>query len=190
MTAWIVEHADGSLTQHASAPGTAGIDPGRRWAAMPRLLVSDGTERWDWSARAIVEDAARVETRLIALVKAEAERRKMEHASAGGYKKAEYAAKEREVAAWDALGATAGAILVAFMALAPAARAARFPYAVASAASFRDTPAAAIDRFRAGIARAAPIPRIAGVEEAACNAIRAARTAAAKRAAYAAIIWN
>jgi len=47
---WIVEHADGSLTQHHEQPGTAGIARGKRRARTPR--IGDlGVERWLWSAR-------------------------------------------------------------------------------------------------------------------------------------------
>lgn len=47
---WIVEHADGSVTQHHERPGTAGIDRGKRRAKTPR--IGDlGVERWLWSAK-------------------------------------------------------------------------------------------------------------------------------------------
>jgi hypothetical protein len=137
----------------------------------------------------ITEIPAAVEAQLIALIKLEAERRKMLLASPGGYKKAEYAAKEREVAAWDALGTTPDAILAAFGLLPAVQRATRFAYAMAAVDRFGGTPAAAIARFRAGITRSALIPRLAAEEEHACLAIRAATTVAAKRAAYAAVLW-
>lgn len=147
-------------------------------------------ETVDPTTGAITEVPALVEALLIGMVKIEAERRKMERATAGGYKKTEYADKAREVADADTLGTTAAAILAAISALSPAQQVARFPYAAASAAAFGDTVAKALDRFRAGQARAAPVTRIAATEERACAQIRAATTASAKRTAYNAVTWS
>lgn len=147
-------------------------------------------EAVDPATGAIAEVPALVEALLIAAVKTEAEQRKMERATAGGYKKTEYAEKAREIANADALGTTAAAILAALGALSPAQQVARFPYAAASAAAFGDTVAKALDRFRVGQARAASVTRIAAAEERACAQIRAATTAAAKRAAFTAITWG
>ena len=69
-------------------------------------------------------------------------------------------------------------------------KAVRFKWALASQAAFGEpTIAPAIERFRAGVNRAAINPRIGAVEEKATAAIRAATTAAAKRAVVAAVVW-
>lgn len=146
-----------------------------------------GLQRWNGSAW--VEDAAKVEAGLLALLKAEAERRKMTFLSAGGAKKAEYAQKAAEVAFWDSLGGTVTAIVAAFNLLPASARQAKFGYALADAAAFGDTVQDAIARFRAGMTSSQKVPSIAAVEAKGCAAIKAATTAAAKRAAATAVNW-
>lgn len=47
---WIVEHADGDVTQHHEMPNTAGIDGGRRSAKTPRMGDLE-IERWDWKRK-------------------------------------------------------------------------------------------------------------------------------------------
>lgn len=132
-----------------------------------------------------VDDAGKVETLLLGAVKVEAERRKMLAMSPGGAKKAEYAEKRAEVVAWDSLGGTASAILVAFNALPQAVRESRFGHAIADAAAFGDTPAAAIGRFRVGLGKAAAFRLVSALEAKVCADIRAATTVAGKRAAAA-----
>lgn len=50
---WLVEHEDGSLTQHHEEPGTAGIDAGVRVIEVERE-IDFAVEAWDWSEGAIV----------------------------------------------------------------------------------------------------------------------------------------
>lgn len=136
------------------------------------------------------ENVEAVERELLAKVKAEAEQRQMMNATPGGYKKAEYAAKLAEVLAWDSLAGTATLILTAFNALPSNTRALRFKWAIASAASMGDTPADAIARFRGGVSRSQMLDaRIGATAEKACADIRKAASAAAKRAAAAAVVW-
>lgn len=137
-----------------------------------------------------VEDAAQVEMALIAAVKLLAEQRKMEVATVGGYKKTEYAAKRAEVNAFDALGSTLTAVLAALNLIPAATRATRFAYAYADAAAFGDTIDKAIERFRTGMNASSKAATLAAAEAKGCAAIRAASTAAAKRAAFAAINWG
>lgn len=146
---------------------------------------------WDWSAEArrFVENPAKVEAQLVAAIKDEAEKRKMTMATPGGMKKSEYAEKRAEVLAWKSLGATAGTILAAFNLLPLATRQTRFAHALDDSAAFGDTPADAIARFEAGMARAAPTTKISAREAKACADVRSATTVAAKRAVAAAIVW-
>jgi len=71
---WIVEHADGGVSQHFSEPGTAGIATGVRWALTPRMgdLVA---EAWDWEAGAWACDLGALRDTLTAAIDAERRRR-------------------------------------------------------------------------------------------------------------------
>ncbi|WP_260597806.1 hypothetical protein [Sphingomonas endolithica] len=164
--------------------GTQGAGAG--WSLLPPGY-DDATHAWSTEAKAMVEDAAKVEGLLVAEVKAEAERQRALSTSPGEFKQAEYAAKRAEVVAWDMLGTTAAAILTAFNGLSAVRRETRFAYAIADAAAFGDNPAAAITRFRAGITAAAA--KVGAIEARACALIRAADTAEAKRAAAASAAW-
>lgn len=143
----------------------------------------------DWTGVGWEASAAKLDAQLITAVKAEAETRKMNVASPGGFKKTEYADKRAEVAGWESLGGSLSAIVAAFNLLPVATREVKFAYAIADAAAFGDQPKDAIARFKAGMASAAAAPRLAAAEARACAAIRAAPTSAAKRAAVAAIVW-
>lgn len=137
-----------------------------------------------------IEDPAKVEAILLTSIKGEAERRKMLFLSPGGAKKAEYAQKAAEVAFWDSLGGTASAALTALGLLSPSVRQAKFGYALADAAAFSEPNiAAAIERFRVGMTSSTKVPTIAAVEARACSLIKAASTAAAKRAVASAVTW-
>ena len=156
---------------YSSCALTAGYDP--------------ATWRWNADARSMIENAALVEAQLLARVKAEAERRKMLAMSPGGAKKAEYAEKRAEVAAWDSLATAPAAILAAFNALPREVRESRFGHVLADAAAFGDTPAAAIARFRAGMGKAAALRTVSALEARTCADVRAATSIAGKRAAAA-----
>lgn len=186
-------------TLPAPEPGTkllsiiASIDPTGMAVVDGKLVAPPAgydPATWSWSpaARAFVEDAEKVRAQLLAALKTTAETRKMAFLTAGGAKKAEYAAKRAEVAFWDSLGGSVTVAVVALGALSPAMRTAKFAYAIADAAAFGDTISAAIERFRAGAARCAKVPEIAAAEAKATAVIRAATNTAAMRAA-AAVAW-
>lgn len=167
--------------------GTIARD-GQSWVPLP-TGYSDETHSWSTSARMMVENAAKVEARLIADIKATAEAKKMALLSSGGAKKAEYAEKRQEVISYDTLASGVGGIVATLTSITTPRRAVMFAHATADAAAHGDTIGAAIERFRAGIAKSANTPAIAAAESAACDAIRAAGTIAAKRAAAAAVKW-
>lgn len=169
-------------------PDALNVYSAERLVALPSTYWTAGY-RWGWQGRTPVEDAAAVQVDQITAVKAEAERRKMKLLSAGGAKKAEYAEKRAEVLAWDTLGGTAAAILLAFNGLSALVRQTRFAHALADSAAFGDTPADAIARFRAGITKAVTIPAICAAEAKACAAIKAASTASDKRRVAASVSW-
>ncbi len=143
---------------------------------------------WSPTSKAFIENLPALREVLIDRIKSDAEQLKMKNATPGGFKKTEYAAKEREVNAWESLGGTVSAILVAFNLMPVARRTVTFPYILASAAEFGDTPADAVARIKAGIAKAAANPRIAAKEERVTTLIRNATSAAAARAA-AVVVW-
>jgi hypothetical protein len=179
-------------TKHLSI--TASVDPTGMAVAGGKLIARPAgydAATWSWStaAGAFVEDVAKVEAKLLADLKADAENRKMSFLTNGGAKKAEYAAKRAEVAFWDSLAGTATAAVAALAQLSAPTKSAKFAYATADAAAFGDTIAAAIERFRAGANRCAKVPEIAAAEAKATAAIRSATTPKMKRAAAAAVTW-
>lgn len=178
--------SDGALA--CLAPATAALRAGQASVRLPAAYSPD-TYEWNATSRTMVASAAKVEAKLIADVKARAEAEKMRVLSSGGAKKTEYADKYREVVAWDTLAGTAAQILIAFNTLSTQQRAVRFAYAIADAAAFGDTPADAIARFKAGIAKSTSAATLAAIEAKACAAIKAATTVAAKQAAAAAVTW-
>jgi hypothetical protein len=158
-----------------------------RIAAQPEtdLQAFDGTA-WSYSPN-------KVEAELIAMVKAESERRTMLVYTPNRGKMREYSKKAQEVIDFRALsgeGALATLLNAAFAALPSAAKKRKFIYAQADAARRGDTVADAIGRFEAGMNQSeASVASLKAVESAACSAIRAAATVAAKRSAYNAINW-
>lgn len=154
---------------------------------------------WSWngsSLAAIVQPGptiAEVEATLLREVKGEAERLKMQYASPGGMKKAEYAGKAAEVATWDTLNgatlATVAQVLIAINGWSPDKRAATFPWAIADAKERGDTIDKAIGRFRAGITGSSKVHAIAAREGTITDAIKAAKTIADKKAVRAAAKW-
>lgn len=163
-------------------------DPKQGWVALPPDF-NEATFTWNATTRVMVEDLAKVRAQLLAGVKAEAELRKMAFLSAGGAKKAEYPKKAAEVAYYDSLAGLVGGALAAISAMPANERQAKFPYALASAKRRKETTIApAIARFRSGITSSSPVEAIAAEEEFACEALNAATTIAAARAA-AAVTW-
>ena len=133
-----------------------------------------------------------LEVDLIDAVKTEAERRRMLVMSPGGSKKTVYSLKQSEVDAWNELGSTLATALTAFLGLSVVKQKRKFRFAMAEAAARGEAnPAAAIARFVLGSDIAnLEAARIEAIEQVSVTAIKAATTAAAKRAAYAAINWN
>lgn len=175
------------LTTPALAPAPS--DANLQAIALPSGY-DDQTWGWDAAKRQFIENPAKVEALLIAGVKETAETKKMAFLSPGGAKKAEYAQKAAEVSFWDSLGGTTSAALTALGLLSPAVRQAKFGFALADAAAFNEPNiAAAIERFRSGMSSSTKVPAIAAVEARACSLIKAASTAAAKRAAAASVSW-
>lgn len=185
--AWGLVKADGSL----SAPFDTRPAPG---ASEEAVLLPTGwptSIAWDRALRGFVDlvpeayftDAKALEPVLLAIVKAEAERRKMLALTPGGAKKTEYADKAAEVRTWHTLGGTLTGVIAVLGIVTGAKMRATFPYAIADAAAFGDTVDKAIARFSVGMTSSATVPAIAAAEAKACAAIKAASTVASKRAA-------
>ena len=153
------------------------------------------TWRWNVTARAMVEDASRIEAALIKSINDERETRQMAAMTTGGAKKAVYAMQQAEVLAWaglGAVGATTTQLIAAFNLLPLTTRKQKFYFALMSMAK-RGEPniAAAIGRFSAGAAGSnAEVARVEAIAQDGIAAIKAANTAAAKRAAFAAVSWT
>jgi hypothetical protein len=149
---------------------------------------------WSSSAKAFAEDPAKVEALLVPQVKAEAERRRMLLYTPNRGKMKIYERQDREVDSWYALGAAgalATTLLAAFNLLPAAVRSRKFRAAITNAAAMGDTVDKAIARFEAGIAANDQLVlNLEAIEQRAVKNIKAAATAAAKRAAFAAIDWT
>ena len=159
-------------------------DGGNEAAAM-RAKIAEVKSSIPSGATAPQPDLATVEQRLIAKLKAEAERRKMLAFSSGFSKSQEYVQKGKEVVASAALTA---AVLNALTA---ASAAAQYPMAQAERTLTGEALATILARYRSGKAASdAELARLSAIEWKAAQAIRAATTAAAKQAAYAAIVWG
>lgn len=180
---------DGTGALLMIGPKSLPMPPGAAsWSPLP-TGYSDETHSWNSVARMMVEDAAKVEVKLITAVKMEAERRKMALLSSGGAKKTEYADQAAEVRFFWSLGGTATAVMGTIGLWSPARRAAVFPCATANAAEFGDTIDKAIARFSAGMAGSAGKEAIAAREQKVCANIKAAVAPGAKRSAAAAVAW-
>lgn len=158
------------------------------WSPLP-TGYSDETHSWNSTSRTMVEDASKVEAKLISTVKADADRRKMTLLSRGDAKSTEYADQAAEVRFFWSLGGTATAVMGTIGVWSSARRAAVFPCATANAAEFGDTIDKAIGRFSAGMARSGGKEAIAAREQKICANIKAAAAPSAKRAAAAAAAW-
>jgi len=180
---WIVEHADGTLTQHEAEPGTAGIDPGERYAATPRLL-DQVLERWDWSAGEIVAELDAWRVRLLDEVDRQREAARLPYLTALIGQSYVYAAKGREADLYAALSPAE------LDALDGAELGPRFPLATAEAEVTGDSLATVIARYAAGqAASAAAIARIEALATHAKAAIRGAEDLPTMQAA-AAVDWS
>ena len=132
-----------------------------------------------------------MEATLVGQVNAERERRQALLITDGTAKKLVYSAKQSEVEAWNNLGGTATAILAAFNLLTPTVKNRRFRYTMQEVAITGDTAATVVARFQAAAdGSTTQIARLEAIAQKGVTAIRAANTAAAKRAAYAAVNWN
>lgn len=132
-----------------------------------------------------VLDAAKVEAELVLEVKREANRRKMAVRSPGTAKEAEYRQKKAE-------GAASASLLPAVLNALTAANAlAQYPAAMTERKLTGESLSSILARYRAAAAASdAEGYRLSAIEADAVAKIKAASTAAAKRAAYAAINWT
>lgn len=138
-----------------------------------------------WTGTAWVEDAGAVERRIIAALKVEAERRKMLVRSPGSGKGAEYRRKRDEAMA------SANLLAGVLNALTRPEGLKQYPAATMEAVLTGETLAAVLTRYRdASTAADNEVLRISALEQSATRKIKAATTAAGKRAAYAAIDWT
>jgi len=158
------------------------------WSPLP-TGYSDQTHSWSASARMMMEDAEKVATKLLAIVKAEAEQRKMTLLTPGAAKKTEYAEQAAEVRLFWSLGDTAAAVMNTIALWEESRCMAVFPCAMANAAQFGDTMDKAIERFAVGIGRSASKETIAAKEQRICVDIKAAPTFYDKRAIFARRAW-
>ncbi|MBW6522398.1 hypothetical protein KZ810_02705 [Sphingomonas sp. RHCKR47] len=152
---------------------------------------------WEWSTakRQMLESAAQVQAMLIDQINAEREVRQMTAMTAGGAKKAVYAMQQAEVLAWSGLGAagaTTTQLIAAFNLLPLTARKQKFYFAMMSAEKRGETSIAlAIARFSAGAASSNyEVARVEAIARAGIDAVKAATTASAKRAAAAGVDWS
>jgi hypothetical protein len=180
---WIVQHADGGLTQHCADPATSGDPPGARRAKLPRQLDLE-VEAWDWAAGKIVTLVSPARARFEAAIDAQREAQRAAVMTQGVGQSYAYAQKAAEVADYRNLLA---AVLAA---LATPQRAARFPFAMAEADATGDSLATVIARFETGIAASrVKIARVEALATKAKRAVRAAATIADMKAA-AKIDWS
>lgn len=165
-------------------PGTFPLAAGQSWIRLP-TGYSDETHGWDVTTRMMVEDPAKAEAKLLAALKAEAEKRKMAAVSPGGAKKLEYDDKAGEIIASSSVTAAA------LNSLTKPAAMAKYPSAATEQALTGEPLATILARYRAGAETSMPeIRRLSAIEQNATRQIRAATTAAGKRAAAAAINWT
>lgn len=181
--AFIVQHADGSITQHEQRPGTAGIATGRRWAETPRIL-DQLLEGWDWSAKKVAPILDAWRKKLCAEVDAQREAHRSPYMTQLLGQSFIYASKGREADTYRSLATN---VLIALTA---PQRRLRFPIAMAEADITGDSLATVIARYQAGQdASNAALGRIEARATQAKAAIRAATTLETMKAA-AAVDWS
>lgn len=179
---WIVEHADGTLTQHDARPGTNGIAPGVRRVQVERAL-DFAREQVVWSTGKIEPRLDIWRTELLAAVDEQRESARRPYMTQLLGQSAIYANKAREVADYRSLLANALATLTVPQ------RRQRFPFAMAEVDVTGETLPAVIARFEAGAAQNQALGRIEAKATRAKAAIRAATTLQQMQAA-AAVNWE
>ncbi|MBM3928280.1 MAG: hypothetical protein FJ335_07470 [Sphingomonadales bacterium] len=180
---WIVQHDDGTLTQHGEKPGTAGIATGKRMAATPRL-IDPTLERWNWTTGKVEPMLDAWRARLCAAVDRQREDARRPYMTQLVGQSFVYAAKGREADAYRSLADDALSVMPA------PERRVRFPLAMAEVDATDDPIATVIARYQAGQdASTAAIGRIEALATRAKAAIRGATTLEAMKAA-AAVKWS
>jgi hypothetical protein len=144
-----------------------------------------------WSGGAWIEDPAKVEAQLLPLVKTANENRVRDVYSMNYGKQKKYARKQQEVLDYRGLANTIALQLVTFLGMTPVNQLKKFRFAMAEAKARGITTDKVIDGWETAIdATETKVANWEAVEMKAIIDIKAAPTAAAKRAAYAAINWN
>ncbi|OWK32302.1 hypothetical protein [Sphingomonas mucosissima] len=159
------------------------VPDGLSWTPLP-TGYNQSSWSWNTAARMMVEDPSKVEAQLVAIVKSEAERRKMRLRSPGDGKDAEYRQKRSEALASVAIPqADLGAL--------PDADAReQYPAASMERLLTGETLAAVLARYlTASNLAESEVYRLAAIEHAGVARIMAAESTSKKRAAYQAIDW-
>lgn len=146
---------------------------------------SELTHSWNATVRQMVEDPAKVQTMLVTKIKTTAATKKMAAMSPGTSKTEEYRQKGVEIAASAALTASILNTLTAANALA------QYPAAYAESQLSGDPLATVLARFKQGATSSNPeINRLSAIEQVYVRRVKAAVTAADKRAAFNSINWD
>ena len=200
MQLWTVTDTQGSIvvpcfqtSDAATPPNAAGCPWSVGYVAYPISIVPDPVRLHTWSGRAWVESPTLVEAMLISAVKATNAGLVQTLYSVGYGKQKKYSRKQQEVSDWHALSSTVQTVtglLALFNALPALTQKQKFRFAINDAAVRGDTIDKAIARFEAGINVEDQVASWEAIELKACADIKAASTAAAKRAVYAAIVWT
>lgn len=139
----------------------------------------------NFATKTVGLDLSIVDARLTASVKKESERRKMQAFTNGFGKSQEYVLKGKEATS------SASVLTTVLNALTAANAAAQYPMAQAERTLTGETLSVVLARYRASKSTSdAELARLSAIEWKAVQTIKAASTAAAKQAAYAAINWN
>jgi hypothetical protein len=177
------------------------LQEGEGYAVVP---AGTETEFADWSptTKTFTPNLERLKRFLIDGTKRDSERRSMMYLSEGGAKKFKLGHKAEEIASYQALGGTLAVLLTALTPMSAAARMDVFGFAIEDATergeiTSTSTPlqiAAGVDkaikRFIVGAGSSLPnLRKIEAIEQRVCDAIRAASSPAAARAAASATNW-
>lgn len=191
--AWtIVEAATGAVLAACFLTGVEGQHPkdaGFAWDATKHVATkipkAPDIALQTWNGTAWVDDVAKIEAALLPMVDDRRETLQMTVLTPGGAKKYVYNRKAAEAIAASGIAATV------LNALTLVDRKRKYPFAYAESVVTGDALAVVLARFEAGMnVSAIENARIEAVAQKAKRDIKAATTAAAKRAAYAAINWN
>lgn len=188
----ITDKVTGVVLQAGFLTSSATIHPkdaGFAWDATKHVAVKiaapPDTIVQAWNGTAWVDDPAKINEVLLPLVDAQRETLQMTVLTAGGAKKYVYNRKASEAIA------ASGIVPSVLNALTLTDKKRKYPFAYAEAALTGETLSAILTRFESGMnVSAVENARIEAVAQKAKRDIKAATTAAAKRAAYAAINWN